>query len=458
MPAQPASRRSGPWASVGRTAGAKMIVMVVAGVFGLINTRLILSHFGADAYAQYGLLATFPTLMPFTDLGIGAVILNVVAGSTDPAHDSTLRRTLTTAIRVLLASTVVICTTGVVIQLLGAWPTLLGARLMDGGGATATICLIIYSLALPLSVGQRIVVGLGRSATQVISSGVVSPAMTTLLLLAILARLDSGNAVSIYSYLANTLVSLICIVVAWRATGPLLREAARDIPRLREAPGVKVINTAGPQLLQSLVLPIAFQTDRILLSHLGASDALAQYNLASTLFNLLTQTVVAAGVAMWPVFARARSAGQITSPFRPAGIFASAGTAMALAMGLLAPWAAGILSDGAIHLPLLLIVSFAASVIVEAAKYPLGMYMTDPRGLRFQVVPVLVLVPVNFALSWALIAPFGPAGPVLGSVISVVVCQFIPYVWWVRRDLERRRRLAAEEGAAPAADPQSAPA
>ena len=396
--------------------------------------------------------------MPFTDLGIGAVILNVVAGSTDPAHDSTLRRTLTTAIRVLLASTVVICTTGVVIQLLGAWPTLLGARLMDGGGATATICLIIYSLALPLSVGQRIVVGLGRSATQVISSGVVSPAMTTLLLLAILARLDSGNAVSIYSYLANTLVSLICIVVAWRATGPLLREAARDVPRLREAPGVKVINTAGPQLLQSLVLPIAFQTDRILLSHLGASDALAQYNLASTLFNLLTQTVVAAGVAMWPVFARARSAGQITSPFRPAGIFASAGTAMALAMGLLAPWAAGILSDGAIHLPLLLIVSFAASVIVEAAKYPLGMYMTDPRGLRFQVVPVLVLVPVNFALSWALIAPFGPAGPVLGSVISVVVCQFIPYVWWVRRDLERRRRLAAEVGAAPAADPQSAPA
>ncbi len=458
MPAQPASRRSGPWASVGRTAGAKMIVMVVAGVFGLINTRLILSHFGADAYAQYGLLATFPTLMPFTDLGIGAVILNVVAGSTEPAHDSTLRRTLTTAIRVLLASTVVICTTGVVIQLLGAWPTLLGARLMDGGGATATICLIIYSLALPLSVGQRIVVGLGRSATQVISSGVVSPAMTTLLLLAILARLDSGNAVSIYSYLANTLVSLICIVVAWRATGPLLREAARDVPRLREAPGVKVINTAGPQLLQSLVLPIAFQTDRILLSHLGASDALAQYNLASTLFNLLTQTVVAAGVAMWPVFARARSAGQITSPFRPAGIFASAGTAMALAMGLLAPWAAGILSDGAIHLPLLLIVSFAASVIVEAAKYPLGMYMTDPRGLRFQVVPVLVLVPVNFALSWALIAPFGPAGPVLGSVISVVVCQFIPYVWWVRRDLERRRHLAAEEGAAPAADPQSAPA
>ncbi|QKD80317.1 MATE family efflux transporter [Actinomyces marmotae] len=451
MPIQPAPRRSGPWASVGRTAGAKMVVMVVAGVFGLINTRLILSHFGADAYAQYGLLATFPTLLPFTDLGIGAVILNVVAGSTDPAHDSALRRTLTTAIRVLLVSTVVICTGGIVIQLLGAWPTLLGARLMDGGGATATICLLIYALALPLSVGQRIVVGLGRSATQVISSGVVSPAMTTLLMLAIVTRMDSGNAVSIYSYLANTLVSIICIIVAWRATGPLLRQAARDVPRLREVPGVKVINTAGPQLLQSLVLPIAFQTDRILLSHLGASDALAQYNLANTLFNLLTQTVVAAGVAMWPVFARARSAGRIASPLKPSGVFACVAGVMSLVMALLAPWAADILSDGAIHLPTLLIVAFAVSVVVEAGKYPLGMYMTDPRGLRFQVAPVLVLVPANFALSWVLIAPFGAAGPVLGSVISVFICQSIPYLWWVRRDLARRRR-AGEEGGTPADD------
>ena len=81
--------------------------MGVTGVFGLVNTRLIISHFGTDAYAQYGLLATFPNLMPFTDLGIGAVILNSVAGSSDLRHDAIVRRTLTTAIRVLLASALI---------------------------------------------------------------------------------------------------------------------------------------------------------------------------------------------------------------------------------------------------------------------------------------------------------------------------------------------------------------
>ena len=78
------------WSSVGTTAVAKIAVMGISGVFGLVNTSLIIRYFGADAFAQYGLLATFPTLMPFTDLGIGAVILNTVASSTDPAHDSTV--------------------------------------------------------------------------------------------------------------------------------------------------------------------------------------------------------------------------------------------------------------------------------------------------------------------------------------------------------------------------------
>ena len=435
------------WSSVGTTAVAKVVVMGVSGVFGLVNTSLIIRHFGADAFAQYGLLATFPTLMPFTDLGIGAVILNTVASSTDPAHDSTVRRTITTAVRVLLGSALVISTVGIVILLLGAWPWLLGGKLMEGGGLTATVCLVIYAAALPLSVGQRVIIGLGRSATQVISQGVVSPAMSCFLLLAIVTGLGRGNAVSIYSYIANALVSVICIVVAWRATRPLFAGALQDVPRLRSVRGVRIVNTAGPQLLQSLAIPIAFQTDRLLLSHLGQSQALAEYNLANNLFNMLTQTVMAAGVAMWPMFARARADKRIENPFKPAMIFSGGGFLLALALVAVTPWAAQVMSHGKIVLPAALVWAFAAYVAVEAGKQPLGMYMTDPRGLQFQVVPVLILVPMNLAISWVLIGPFDAAGPILGSVISVILCQIVPYSWWVRRDVARRRRELAESQA-----------
>ena len=430
---------SGVWAPIRRTALAKVLVMGVTGVFGLINTRLIISHFGTDAYAQYGLLATFPNLMPFTDLGIGAVILNAVAGSSDLRHDAVVRRTLTTAIRVLLASALVIATTGIVLGLMGLWPTLLGAKLMDGGGVTATLCLVVYAAALPLSVGQRVVVGMGRSATQVISQGVVSPALTCMLLLAVVPRLEAGNAVSVMSYVANTLVSIVCVVVAWRTTRPLLADALRDVPRLREVRGVRIVDTAGPSLVQALIIPIAFQTDRLLLSHLGGGQTLAQYNLAAQLFNLLTQTVSVTGMAMWPHFAKARADGRVESPFGAARAFAAMGGGLSLGLVIVAPWMASVLSDGKIELPITLLAANIANVVVEAAKQPLGMYMTDPRGLRAQMIPVVILVPMNLVLSWVLIAPLGAAGPIAGSVIAVIVCQLAPYALWVSADLRRRR-------------------
>ena len=46
---------------------------------------------------------------------------------------------------------------------------------------------------------------------------------------------------------------------------------------------------------------------------------------------------------------------------------------------------------------------------------------------------------MNLAVSWVLIGPFDAAGPILGSVISVILCQILPYAWWVRRDVARRR-------------------
>ena len=330
--------------------------------------------------------------------------------------------------------------------LLGAWPTLLGAKLMDGGGATASFCLLVYAAALPLSVGQRVVVGMGRTATQVISQGVVSPALTCMLLVVVIARIDAGNAVSGLSYVANTLVSIICVVVAWRATRPLLAGALRDVPRLHRVRGVKIIDTAGPSLVQALVIPIAFQTDRLLLSHLGGGQTLAQYNLAFQLFNMLTQTVTATGMAMWPHFAKARADGRVESPFGAAAAFAASGGALGVCLAAVAPWAAPLLSKGQIVLPTALLVANVANVVVEAAKQPLGMYMTDPRGLRAQMLPVLIVVPANLALSWVLIAPLGAAGPLAGSVITVIVCQLVPYALWVAHDLRRRRAKEAGDG------------
>ena len=68
------------------------------------------------------------------------------------------------------------------------------------------------------------------------------------------------------------------------------------------------------------------------------------------------------------------------------------------------------------------------------------MYMTDARGLRFQMVPTVVMIPIAVGLSLWLIPSLGAAGSVLAVTLAVVVCQVIPNVLYVRADLRRRTR------------------
>ncbi len=72
-----------------------------------------------------------------------------------------------------------------------------------------------------------------------------------------------------------------------------------------------------------------------------------------------------------------------------AWVFTGASLLVAGALCAVLPWLTHFVSAGEISLGPMLIGSFVAFVAVQAAKYPLGMYMTDARGLRFQVPPSL---------------------------------------------------------------------
>jgi O-antigen/teichoic acid export membrane protein len=433
-------RGGGLFAAVGGPAAVKIIVMGLSGLLAIFTSRMIIEHYGVEAYGQYGLLATLPTLLPFADLGIAAVVINSLADTKTPRTDDFVLRTIVTAFRILSVSGLILISLAVIIHLLGLWPTLLGQGLIPAGGSIAALCcMALFGCVLPLTVGQRIVVGLGRTTTQVAAQAVVAPFMLVSILTVVALSAPVGSFLAVFSYIGNALVSVICLAVAAKAISPQLRIAARRIARFRRYPGVPIISLTWPVLVSSVVMPLTLQTDRLLLSQLTRGDELAQYNLAAQLFGLILQTTAAAGLAMWPWYAKARSQGRVASPVVPSLWFLSGGIVLGLSMAFASPWLEVLVSKGKIHLDLWLVAGFVAFVAVEAAKYPLGMYMTDRNGLLFQVIPLLVMVPVNLGLSWGLIGAVGAGGPVLGSAIAVLLCQVFPYFWYVRRDLARRR-------------------
>ena len=438
-PAASAPQRS-IWRGMARSAGVRLLVLPVSALLGIVVTRLVIDEYGTDAFAQYGLLVGIGALLPFTDLGMSAAVMNAVGASDDAARDDRVRRVLTTALRVLLCSAAVLTALAALVTVLGLWPTLLGDGLLPGSGPeVAFCCFVLIALAMPLGVGQRLLAGLGRNHLSIAVLGLQTPLVLGALLLLMWLDVPIGPAVATLAFGATLLLSLACTLLAGRVLRPLLGQAVRAVPRVRSVPGARVGDVAWPTLVQMIALPIAMQTDRLVLSHHADSGALAEYNLASQMFTPIWALVSAAGVTLWPVFARARARGEDSSPVPMAWAFGGLGAAMGLVVALLSPFLAELASGGRIELPLPLVVSFAVLMTLQALKYPLGMYMTDAVGLRFQAAMLVAVLPLNVGLSWYLAGTLGAAGPVIGSAVGVGLSQVVANFLFVRH----RRRVRA---------------
>ena len=428
-----------------------MLVLPVSAILGIVNTRLIIGHFGEGAFAQYGLLVGVDNLLPFADLGMSAAIMNAVGSSEDPARDPHVRRVLTTAMRILLASCLVLLATTLGITATGSWSRLLGGGLLAHSGPTAAaLCLATIALTMLVGFGQRILNGLGKNHVAVALLGLQTPIVLLAVLVIIATHAPLGAYVAVAAYAATFAISVLATYLASRRIDPAVGLALRDVPRFRTVRGGGVFNVAWPMLVQMIALPVAMQTDRIVISHVSDMTNLVQYNLASQIFTPVWAVTSSAGVALWPIFARARARSEssgVSADRLALGFGAGAGLAC-LVLALASPWLAARASGGQIHLGAALVATFSVFMVVQALKYPYGMYMTDARGLRYQaVLIVLLLLPINLGLSIVLAMRWGAVGPVAGSAVSVFFCQVVANWAWVRREVGRR--LATSPPAAP---------
>lgn len=432
-------RRSGLWFSVGRSAGMKILVLPLSAILGVVNVRLIIDHFGLSAYAQYGILVAIGNLLPFADLGISAAVMNVVGQSTDPRTDDRVRGVLLSAIRVLLCSFAVLVAVAGVITAGGLWPDLLGQGIDPRTGPlTAALCVAAIAVSLLFGFGQRILAGHGRNHVSVGLLGLQTPVVLVVLILVIKTNSPIGPYIAVIPYVATLLIQIVITVVAARFIRPVLGQVLRDVPKIRLVRGGRVFDMAWPMLVQLLAVPLAMQTDRLMLSHFSTKVQLAEYNLASQMFIPVWQVVSAAGFALWPIFAKQRTERITGSPVPISLAFGGAAALATTVIAFSSPWLARLASGGSIQLSFLLIGVFSGLMIVQALKYPLGMYLTDAAGLRFQAYMILLMATVNIAISYWLALKLGAPGPVIGSLVGVTIFEFLANLWFVRRRLAGR--------------------
>lgn len=431
------------WRSVGRSGGMKLLVLPLSAVLGIVNVRLIVDNYGLESFAQYGLLVAIGNLLPFADLGISAVVMNVVGASEDPRRDPVVRRILVSSYRLLLVSCGVLLALTALITIQGWWPALLGQALDPvTGPVTAALCLTLIAIGLLASVGQRVFTGLGKNHVPIGLLGLQTPLVLLALLVITRTDLPFGPYIAVIPYLAMLLLHIVITILAGRTIRPAMSRALKDVPRLRAVRGGKVFDVAWPMLALMVGSVIAMQTDRLMLSHFSTPRALAEYNLAAQIFVPVLQVVNAAGFALWPIFAKQRAQGAADSPMPISMIFGLAGAVACTGLGLASPLLTWLASGGRIEVGLVTVIAFSGLMVLQALKYPLGMYLTDANGLRFQVYILLATLPINLAVSYALASSLGAPGPVVGSGIAIGL-QYLACLAYTRRHLRTAARPPA---------------
>lgn len=438
--APPSGRNSGAWRTVAHSAGARLVVLPVSAILGIVVTRLILSHFGEAAYGQYGLLVGLGALIPFADLGITAAIINSIGRSDDARTDPDVQATLITCFRIVAGSCVVLLAIAVTLTSTGGWSGLLGHGLLPGSGSLAAgLCLGLFGFNVLVGFGQQVLTALGKNHIPVLLQGLQTPLVLITILLIIATGADLGGYVAVSAYGATFLLSVWAAGLAARRIQPNFGRALRLARRIRTVKGGNVFATALPLMVLMVAIPIAMQTDRVVLSHVSDLENLAEYNLASQIFTPVWSVINAAGAALWPIFARARATDRAPSvgPGRLALGFGAGSALVCLVLALAAPWLSARASGGVIHLGVPLLASFSALMFVQGLNYPLGIYLTDARGLRFQAYMALLLLPLNLGLSWYLAGVWGAVGPVIGSAVGVLVCQLFANHLYLRATARR---------------------
>ncbi|QNA91720.1 MULTISPECIES: hypothetical protein [unclassified Microbacterium] len=420
--------------------GARALTMVIALVCGVLTTRMIIGDAGVDSFALYTLLTTIPSLLTFTDLGSGAVLVNAVATSDDVRTDEKLRYQLTSVGRVLLMFAATAMAINTILVLTGAWELVFGeAGGRPGASLAAFYCVTIFCLGIPLGIWARIMLGQRRNHVVILLQGLISPlTLAGVWLILTFGGDDLHSFVAVASFAASFLVSVLGILITARTTSPLIPAAARMVLRPRRFPGVRVMDVGWPMLAQMVTYPIAVGSQRYVIAQLGGPTDVAEYGVAGQVFFALNGLVMAGGLALWPQFARMRHTGGLQrGPFLLSALFAIAIAVATFMVWLVGPWLFGFITQGELTVRPSTIFAFGLMIMMTAAVYPLGMFIMDKPGIRFQVIPTLSMATVGIGLSFVLTPILGISGPLIGVAFALLVCQLIPFSIYIVRHKTR---------------------
>jgi O-antigen/teichoic acid export membrane protein len=315
---------------------------------------------------------------------------------------------------------------------------------------TVVAFIVAFAVAIPLQAPLRLLHGLQRVATAnlLTAAGAVAGLIGVLLFYH-----ASGDSLTVFTIL-TTSGMLVSGALAWlvvRTTTPFHRGQTPIPPIVLGG----VLRESWPYVATAAATLVAFSSDHLLLAWLGDDSAVAEYATTYRLFTLVPVTVYLAAYALWPAAADARSDTDrewlrsttkrvLSASFATTGLWVIG--MLAFGNEIVSWW-----TDGAVRPGALLLVSCGAYALIHAIWSPLHFVLVGDGQIRFQATCMLLMAPVNIAISALLIGPYAAAGPVIGSAIALSTMVVVPYLARSRRVFSKSYKPSAKRAPSKAA-------
>lgn len=407
----------------------------VVALLGLVNTAIIVRETGEAVFGLVSLVATVTLLFPFADLGIGATVINAAAmlggKDRDEAVDI-IRR----AYRVLFMVAGALIAIAVSVMVLDGWRVVVGFASGPEDRWAITVAACVFALTIPAGLGPRILVGIDRNplATLVLMSCPAFGLGFTLML----RNVGASGIWYAVSALGGLLIGqTVGTVLALRLTG-----LGADVfsPVSSSRTGSRLLAGSLWLFLVGVGIPIGSQGGRVLLAHLSTPEELSRYALMAQIYAVGWQILSTAALAYWPIFVKRRGATDVTIRlwWRLTVALSVVGLFAMVCLGLLGPWAASVLSGGAIEVSGWLALAFGAVLVGQALHLAASVLLTRPNEARWQALWTLAMATVSIGLGCLVVARFGAVGVVYASAFAIFAAQALPDLLWVPRLVRRR--------------------
>ena len=423
---------------------ARGLTTLTSAIFGILTARLILGSAGVEYFALYALVTALPALMQFQDLGTGAALVNTIATSDAPADDANVTATLTSVWRIMLVFGVAVMAVNAALFWSGGWAGVLGEPgHLPKVSLVVFTCLSVWAVAIPLGIWQRVLLGLGKNHLAILIQGLMAPINFALVWLILRRGNDAFPFLSLAAYLASFAIATIGMAASIRSLPRIIARASRHLFNRRRYPGVPVMDVGLPMMAQMLSAPLSLTAQRYVLAQSGSTQQLAEYTAVAQVYLAFLGVISAAGVALWPSYARQRAAGELTSgPFALSAKLGAACLSFMVLMGFVREPLFAFTTNGQVQVHASTVIAFSLMVVLQACLYPLGMFIMDTPGIRFQMLPTITMAVMSLVLAILVTPRLGVVGPILSNCACVLAFQIVPFTVYIRHNRARLLQVA----------------